>query len=62
MDDSDRVGTKLLLDYGAIDNDHVQTVTSFTINEDARYSPGSDHALLECVIEVADRPSVYYVY
>ena len=62
MDNSDRVGSKSLLDYGAIDNDHVQTVTSFTIDEDARYSCGSDHALLECVIEVGDRPCVHWSY
>ena len=35
MDNTNRVGGKSLLDYGAIDNDLVQTVTSFTIDEDA---------------------------
>ena len=52
MDNGNREGSKSLLDYGAIDNDHVHTVTSFTIDENARYSCGSDHALLECIIEV----------
>ena len=62
MDNGNREGSKSLLDYGAIDNDHVHTVTSFTIDEDARYSCGSDHALLECIIEVGDRPSVHWSY
>ena len=62
MDNSNREGSKSLLDYGVIDNDHVTTVTSFTIDEDARYSCGSDHALLECLIEVGDRPSVHWSY
>ena len=32
------------------------------IDEDARYSAGSDHALLQCVIEVEDRPKVSWSY
>ena len=40
------------MDYGLIDNDHVNTVISFVINEDARYSCGSDHALRECILDI----------
>ena len=39
-------GSASVLDYGLIDSDHVNTVTSFAIDEDARYDCGSDHALL----------------
>ena len=43
-------GSNSLLDYGLIDGDHVNNVTSFVIDEEARYKCGSDHALLECVL------------
>ena len=43
-------GRRSLLDYGLIDDDHVGTVSSFVIDEDARYACGSDHALLEAKI------------
>ena len=62
MNNSGAPGTKSLLDYGLVDNDHVHSVTSFVIDEDARYSAGSDHALLQCVIEVEDRPKVSWSY
>ena len=39
-------GSASVLDYGLIDSDHVNTVTSFVIDEEARYDFGSDHALL----------------
>ena len=39
-------GSASVFDYGLIDSDHVNTVTSFVIDEDARYDCGSDHALL----------------
>ena len=39
-----------LLDYGLINEDSLNTVTSFVIDEDARFDAGSDHALLECTI------------
>ena len=55
-------GSRSLLDYGIIDNDHVNTVTSFVIDEDARYEAGSDHALLECVLELGSRPKVTWSY
>lgn len=43
-------GSKSLLDYGLIDNDHVSSVSSFVIDEEARFGCGSVHALLECKI------------
>ena len=62
MNNSGDPGTKSLLDYGLVDNDHVHNVTSFVIDEDARYSAGSDHALLQCVVEVEDHPKVSWSY
>ena len=62
MDKAGTTGSKSLLDYGLIDNDHLNTVTSFTIDEEARFSCGSDHALLECIINVDNRPSVQWSY
>ena len=62
MDNSGRPGTRSLLDYGLIDHDHTNTVTSFVIDEDARYEAGSDHALLECNIELGSRPSVSWSF
>ena len=62
MNGSGDPGTKSLLDYGLVDNDHVNCVTSFVIDEDARYAAGSDHALLQCVIEVEDVPRVQWSY
>ena len=50
MDDSGKPGTRSLLDYGLIDNDHSNTVTSFVIDEHSRFDAGSDHAVLECVV------------
>ena len=62
MDNTNRPGTKSLLDYGLIDHDHVNTVTSFVIDEDARYEAGSDHALLECNIELGNRPTLSWSF
>ena len=44
MGDSSENG--VLLDYGLIDSDHVRNITSFIIDEKARYDAGTDHALL----------------
>ena len=46
MNNSDLPGSKTLLDYGLIDSDHLQSVTSFVIDENARFEAGTDHALL----------------
>lgn len=62
MDNSGLPGTRSLLDYGLVDGDHQDAVTSFTIDEDARYDCGSDHALLECDLEFGARPKVKWSY
>ena len=62
MDTSGCPGTMSLLDYGLIDSDHINTVTSFVIDENARFSCGSDHALLECVLEFGSRPRLKWKF
>ena len=62
MDNSGRPGTRSLLDYGLIDGDHSNIVTSFVIDEQARYAMGSDHALLECEVEFGARPKVKWSF
>ena len=62
MDSSNLPGTRSLLDYGAIDSDHVDTVTTFLIDEDARHACGSDHALLECDLEFSSRPNIKWSF
>ena len=62
MDNSGRPGTRSLLDYGLIDGDHSNIVTSFVIDEQARYAMGSDHALLECEVEFGVRPKVKWSF
>ena len=58
MNNTGLPGTMSLLDYGLIDNEHAHTVTTFTIDEDARFSAGSDHALLECDIVFGSHPHI----
>ena len=41
MNNTGLPGTMSLLDYGLIDNEHAHTVTTFTIDEDARFSAGT---------------------
>jgi hypothetical protein len=62
MDNSGSPGSRSLLDYGLIDCDHSNTVTSFVIDDTARFDCGSDHALLECELEFGGRPSVSWSY
>ena len=45
-----------------IDNDHLNTVTSFVIDEEARFACGSDHALLQCEISVGEQPSLHWSF
>ena len=52
--------SKSLLDYGLADGDNVHRVTSFIIDEDARYECGSDHALLECDIVLGPTPHLVW--
>ena len=58
MDSSGRHGTQSLLDYGLIDHDKSNTVTSFIIDDAARVATGSDHAVLECTIEFNIMPKI----
>ena len=62
MDNSGSKGSMSLLDYGLVDNDNVSNVTSFVIDEDARFSCGSDHALLEVEIDVGEVPRVHWAF
>ena len=56
LDSSGRPGSRSLLDYGLIDHEKADSVTSFVIDADARVECGSDHALLECTITFCSRP------
>ena len=58
MSSSGQACSKSLLDYGLIDNDHVNCVTSFIIDEQARVECGSDHGLLECDIVLGPSPHI----
>ena len=51
-----------LLDYGLVDCDNIHSVTSFTIDEDARFDCGSDHALLECDVALGSTPRIKWSY
>lgn len=62
MNSSVRQGSASLLDYGLIDSDQAHTVTSFVIDEEARYDCGSDHALLECQIVFDHVPRIVWAY
>ena len=62
MDNSGRPGTRSVLDYGLIDSDHVHTVTSFVIDEAARFECGSDHALLICNLQFGSKPSANWSF
>ena len=62
MNDSGLPGTKSVLDYGLVDSDHVNTVNSFIIDEQARYSCGTDHALLECNVIFDYRPHINWAF
>ena len=62
MDKPGRNGAKSLLDYGLIDHDKADTVTSFVIDENARFAAGSDHALLECTILLKQSPKIKWSF
>ena len=51
-----------LIDYGLIDKGRESLVTSFVIDEEARFKCGSDHALLLCNIQFQHRPKVNWQY
>ena len=56
----DSNGTRSLLDYGLIDANQSSAVSSFVIDDQARYSAGSDHALLECSIVMRDSAKIIW--
>ena len=62
MDSSGQPGTRSLLDYGLIDAEHTNTVTSFVIDEQARYGCGTDHALLECSVVFSSIPKLCWSF
>ena len=51
-----------LLDYGVVDNEHVNIVTSFAIDAQARFRCGSDHALLQADISLSGVPRIQWTY
>ena len=55
-------GTRSLLDYGIVDWDNTNTVTSFIIDENARFDCGSDRALLECDMQFGPRRKITWSY
>ena len=42
--------SKSLLDYGLIDPEGIQHISSFVIDDNARFRVGGDHALLDCTL------------
>ena len=62
MNSSGLPGSMSLLDYGLIDADNVHAVSSFTIDSDARFSCGSDHALLIAKLVFGSTRSVTWDY
>ena len=62
MDNSGRPGTKSLIDYGLINTEHAHTVTSFVIDEEARYDCGADHALLIVILEFGSNPKTKWSF
>ena len=58
QDSEYRTKSKSILDYGLIDDGSAHTVTSFVIDEKARYAAGSDHALLHCKIKFSRKAGI----
>ena len=58
MSSNSQVISKSLLDYGLIDTDHINCVSSFIIDEQARVECGSDHALIECDVVLGPSPHI----
>ena len=50
------------MDYGLIDYESSNTVTSFVIDSEARFKAGSDHALLNCDLNLGSHPSVKWEF
>ena len=51
--------SEAILDYGLIHCDHSDIITSFVIDDQARYLIGTDHALLIADIQPGLRPCRY---
>ena len=62
MNGSDLPGSKSLIDYGLIDTDHTHTVSSFVIDENARFDAGADHALLVVELVYGPVPGISWSY
>ena len=62
MNPRENSGLCSLLDYGLIDGDNVNSVSSFVIDENARFRCGSDHALLQCEMEFSGHPRINWTY
>ena len=62
MNPGQRNWTNSVLDYGLIDGDSIRNVSSFVIDDQARYRCGSDHALLECDVMFSGSPRVRWTY
>ena len=56
-------GNKSLLDYGLIDPDGARNVSSFVIDDKARFRVGGDHALLDCTLSFSEsQPKIAWKY
>ena len=55
-------GSKSILDYGLVDSSHLNYVTSFTIDKEARFDCGSDHALLVADVRYGRKNSITWRY
>ena len=62
MDTGYRTHSQSVLDYGLIDHESADSVTSFVIDEKARYAAGSDHALLQCSIKFSITPGISWIF
>ena len=58
----DSQNSKSLIDFSLVDSNHVNNVTSFIIDENSRFDCGSDHALLECTIQLHTRPTITWKF
>ena len=62
MYNSGNPGKKSLIDYRLINKEHDGNVISFIIEEGARYDWGTDHAQLECIVELGSRRKVSWSF
>ena len=56
-------GSRSLLDYGLIDPEGVKNISSFVIDDKARFRVGGDHALLDCTLTFTkSQPKITWQY